>query len=192
MSKRTLGLIIFLVILTVILLYIAIVPKKPQPTPVAISPTIIASITPKPVGHTTLSLLPNPLVVSSNSASIDVVVDSNGDQLTAVQAEISFDPKVITPTTITEGNFFNTPLELLKKIDVENGRISYAVATPPNAGSKSGKGTVATINFTINPQSTVNQTTLTLLPKSIATAERIYDSVLIKSEGTTIIITPQK
>lgn len=188
MSKRTLGLIIFLVILTAILLYIAIAPGKPQSAPVTTAPTITAFVTPKPAGHTTLSLLPNPLVVSSTSASVDVVVDSNGDQLTAVQAEIAFDPKVITPTIITEGNFFSTPLELLKKIDVENGTISYAVATPPNAGSKSGKGTVATINFTINPQSTVNQTTLTLLPKSIATAERIYDSVLVKSEGTTVVI----
>lgn len=187
MSKRTLGLIIFLILITGVLLYIALVPKQAPPPPTSV-PTITVSVAPKPVGHTSLLLLPNPLTVSSPSASVDIVVDSGGDQLTAVQAEIAFDPKALTPTLIAQGDFFSNSIELIKRIDIENGRISYAVALSPNGEPKIGRGTVATINFTVNPQFKDQQTTLTFLPKSLATAERVYESVLVKTDGTKVVI----
>lgn len=192
MSKRTLGLIIFLILITGVLLFIALSPKiQSVPSPKVILPVITATKAPQPVGHTSLSLLPNPLVVSSQSTSVDIVVDSNGDKLTAIQAEISFDPKALTPTSISQGDFLINSIELIKRIDVENGRISYALALAPNSEPKAGKGTVATINFTVNPQFKDQQTTLTFLPKSLATAERVYESVLVKSEGTTVVINSQ-
>lgn len=191
MSKRTLGLILFLAAITGALLYIALVPKNIQnekSSSVTPSPKAAVSPTPKPVGHSVLSLLPNPVIASSSSTSMDIVVDSNGDKVTAVQAEISFDPQVLTPVSITQGTFFKNPFELLKKTDAKNGRISYAIATSPNSGSQIGSGVVATIKFNVNPASTVNQTQVTLLPKSLVTAENIYESVLIKTNDTTVTI----
>lgn len=187
MSKRTLSLIGFLIIITAILLIIALSPKTTSPTPtVTASPT--PSTSPKVVGNTTISLYPNPLVTSSNSASLDVLIDSGGDKVTAVQVEISYDPTVLTLKSIDQGAFLNNAFVLLKNIDAKNGRLSYALAINPNAAPVTGAGRVATLNFAVNTQSTTKNSQITLLPKSLVTAQGIYESVLVKSTGTIVKI----
>lgn len=189
LSKRTLALIAFLVVLAGLLTYIAVSQKSyKQTTPIPPSPKPTVSITPQVVGHSTLSLLPNPLIVSSGSASVDVMINPNGDKVTAVQVELSFDPTVLTPTSIDQGNFFSSPFVLLKNMDQKNGKISYALALSPSGTPNITEGKVATINFTVKLNAATKESKIEVLPKSLVTAEGIYQSVLVNSSGTTVVI----
>ena len=189
MSKKTLALIIGLSIVTSLLVYIAVsqkspsnqqnltsyVPAKPSPTPSPLT--------------TTLSFSPNPLFLSSQSAQIvDVVVNSNGSKITGVQLELTYDPKVVTITDVsspkTDG-FIKNPMQLVKKIDPESGKITFAIVVPPNQEGSVGVGKVATINLRANLKPE-EQTTLQFLPQSLVTAEGFSASVLKSTEGVVI------
>ena len=187
MSKRTLGLILILVIVSGVLVSFALNPQKPQAPKEEIK---IPSPTPTPMAQTLISLSPNPLTMATRSATLSVNIDSKENNLIAVQLELSFDPKMISIADITPSTFFTTPLVLFKKIDAENGRITYAIAVPPGVSPKKGKGTVATISLTNNM--TVGQKTqITALPKSVASAIGINPSVLKQITGTTIMLSSQ-
>lgn len=183
MSKRTIGLILLLIIVSGALVAFALNSQKPQTPKQEIK---VVSPTPTPAAQTTISLSPNPLMISSSSATVNIDVDSKENNLIAVQLELSYDPKMISVTDITPSTFFPTPLVLLKKIDANEGRITYAIAVPPGVPSKKGAGTVATINIT-SYMAAGQQTQITALPKSLAAAEGITGSVLKQITGATII-----
>ncbi|MFH1833356.1 MAG: cohesin domain-containing protein [Candidatus Levyibacteriota bacterium] len=183
MSKRTIGLILVLIIVSGLLVFFALDLQKSQAPKEVVK---IPSPTPTPVAQTIISLSPNPLIISSSSATINVDVDSKENNLIVVQLELSFDPKMISVTDITPSTFFTTPLVLYKKIDAENGKITYAIAVPPGIPPKKGTGTVATINIT-NFMIEGQQTQITALPKSLASAVNINSSVLKQITGMTII-----
>lgn len=190
MSKRTLLLIVGLAIVTGGLLFLAFLSEQRKKT--TESPLNQTSIpTPTSPAHTTLSLVPNPVIVSSSgSASIDVEMDTQSNDVTAVQLELSYDPKAITNVTISPSNFFTNPIVLLKNINQQDGRISYAFGIPSSNSSKKGKGLIATISF-----NAVNlfgaPTTISFLPKTLVTAQGISASVLQTATGTQIIF-PRK
>lgn len=180
MSKRTLGLIIALIAITAVLVTIALSPQKPTVKPQPAIPT------PTPVAQTTLTLSPNPLVISSSSASVDVNINTQENEATAVQLELSFDPKMLTVTDITPASYFEKPIVLFKKINNQDGKISYAIAIPPSGTPKKGIGTVAKINIR-SLMTAGQQTQITPLPKTMVTASGISPSVLKEALGITII-----
>lgn len=183
MSKRTLALIIFLIIITGILIYIAVSPKETSvPTP----PSVI-KVAPKVPAETTINISPNPLNTSSMSGSLEINIDTKQNKVTAVQLEMSFDPKVLTKIEVKPGTFFSNPLILIKDIDYKNGRISYALGISPAANPLSGKGVIAEIDFSANNATTAGQTQINLLPKTLVTASGVTASVLKQTTGTTII-----
>lgn len=179
MSNRTLGLIIFLIAITAGLIYLAIYPKPPTQVPSVIKTT------PTPAPQTSLIITPNLLTVSSSSGSLAVDIDTKQNNITGVQLELSFDPKVITKVKLTPGSFFPNPVKLIDNVDYKNGRITYVLAITPTDNPVAGKGTMATIDFTGDFQ--LSQTTkIDLLPKTLITAKGAQGSVLKEAVGATI------
>lgn len=188
MSKRTLALILGLIILTLVLLSVALTPlfKKSPEVPTQPSPEG-ATATPTPPAYTTINLSPNPVTISQ-TGTVDVVIDTKINEVTAVQLEVAYDPAYITAVSLKPGSFFPSPVELLNTIDKETGRITYALGITPAQSPVSGTGTVATITFQKNPTAPSSQTQVDLLPKTLVTQQGIGASVLKSAVGTTIIL----
>jgi len=184
MSKRTLALIGLLVVLTAALVAIAVSPKQPvtqqTPTPTVMQPS------PTPPAETVISLSPNPLTATGGTNTIDVLVNTGTNKLTAIQLELSYDPKIISNVSIKPGSFIEAPFPLLNNIDQANGRISYALGLAPSATAKTGSGVIATISFRAQLPAG-QQTEIMVLPKSLVTAQGVVPSVLKSYTGATIV-----
>ena len=114
-----------------------------------------------------------------------VVIDTGNKAVTAVQLEISFDPLILRNVSITPGDFFDTALVLLSKIDYQSGDIFYAVVMPPAGSPKHGKGTIATLSYVFN-SGAFNPTNLRFLPRTKVAAVGIDQSVLKQASDITI------
>lgn len=136
--------------------------------------------------ETIIYLSPNPLSIASQSGSFDVLINTSSNKATAVQLEIGFDPLQILNIDIVPGDFLSQPIVLIDDIDLKNGKISYALAITPSGSPKTGTGTVAKIYFTLK-NSAFGKTDLTLLPKTLVTAEGEEASVLKNATGASIV-----
>lgn len=187
MNKRTTVLILILAVFTAILLYAALIgtaPKKvtqlpPTPTPVS------------PNAKTSLSLEDAPASLSSHLSqhTVAVVVDST-NMVNGVQIELGYDPNTLTNVSVAPGPFFQQPATLIKSINQDDGRISYALADQMDVKGHAGHGIVALVSFDINPGATVGQTTLVFMPKTAVTSQGILESVLKKTTNYTLTLTP--
>ncbi|HLD01644.1 MAG TPA: cohesin domain-containing protein [Patescibacteria group bacterium] len=186
MSKKTLALLASLIVLTAVLLALALRPENPQAPFPSTTQNQTTDLTPSPQGHTTLALTPNPLIAQSGTSTVSVEIDTGGDEVTAVQLEIEYDPQVLSNVKVARGQFMENSFELLNAVDQQKGQITYALGiTPAQAGVK-GKGIVATISFT--PLRRTGQTVLTFLPTTLVTASGITQTVLRDSSSTTVIL----
>ncbi len=169
--SRTLILILVLILSAVGLLALSL-NNKPEPA------TIVAPVS---IAQSTLSLT-TPKASASGTLTSDVVINTNANKVTAVQLELSYNPKDINIVDVTPDLFFKNPTELLKKIDSDNGRISYAMGVGLGQKGISGQGIVATITFT--KLSTTGTTSIDFLAKSLVSAEGLAQSVLKTTLGT--------
>lgn len=196
MSKKTLSLILTLLVLTVILVWVAISANKSQDQNTSDSQIGAKTALPtqKVEGNTILSMSPNPSVPSSASTAartVDVMIDTQGDTVTTVQLEIAYDPALLTNMTLKPGPFFESPIVLpVGGVNARTGRITYLV-TSGNLGSiKSGTGVVATLSFFPVSSSGVTSTPITLLEKSLILGRKgstnITTSLLKSFSGTTV------
>jgi hypothetical protein len=176
MSKRTIILIVLLVIVSGALLYTAAYQGQKQSDQMA-----QPMVTPVINAHTILSLSPT----TSATNSVDLAINTMGDNVTAVQAEIVYDPTKIRNVKVAQGSFFPTPIVLFNQIDQKTGRASYAVGIQPMDQPVKGTGTVATISYDLIPGAK-GPITLTFLPKTKVTAEGIAQSVLKTANSITI------
>lgn len=184
--QRTFALIIFLIVMTAGLVFFAL-QSQPVKKPVG-SPDKIAS-QPTHAADTVLTLFPNPVTLTSAAGgTVEVHIDTGYDAVSAVQLEIGYDPKALSNVTITKGNFFQDPLELLNENDKSNGRYSYALGISPAKEPAQGRGTVAVISFQKAPGATGDSTSLTILDKSLVTMLGVQGSVLKQATGTTVIL----
>jgi hypothetical protein len=192
MSKKTLGLIIVLLILTIVLVFVALSTKQQQSqTTTTPGATAKPSNTPTPVaGHTILSMSPNPVTAGRGVPStVNVMIDTQGDSVRAIQLEIAYDPKALTNVTIKPGDFFPGAQALpVGGVNQTTGRITFAV-TPANLrDAKSGKGTVATLTF-YPTAAAATSTAITLLDKSLVTSPGLGAQTVLKSvSGTSVVI----
>lgn len=191
MPKKTIALVLSLIVLAIVLLVVALqpilTPSSDQPTEQSSENQEIA--TSEPEAATTLRLSPDPLTLTSTQEGrIEVIVDSATNELTAVQLEISYDPEVITNIQIAPGPFFPKPLTLLNSIDAENGRVTYALGITPAQTPVQGTGVVAELTFQVVPGSVGQETMIDLLPKTLVTQQGAGQSVLMSTTGTTVII----
>lgn len=186
MNKKTLLLILGLAAITILLIVVAVTPKKqitsPQTPKAVITPEIKKA-------NTLLSFSPASLSVSSNSGSLDVTIDPKGDKITGVQLEIKYDPAVLSDVNITPSDLFKNALVLRKNIDKTKGDISFVLGVPPTTDAEKGEGKVAVITFNVLDK-TNGQTVVRFLPDTLVTAEGLNYSVLKKTTDATIIFTP--
>lgn len=189
---KTLLLIVVLALITVGLVALAVMPKQPSQEPQA-----KAKITPNPV-QTTLTISSTPVAEATPSAyKTDVIVNTEQNNITSVQLELVFDPKVLTNVDIEPGAFFINPVIALKTIDKITGRISYAISAQNGPGVL-GQGILAKISFSVIPEKQGIPTTIDFLPKTQVSAQGISESVLKSSVGArftlgtvpTLIVTP--
>ncbi len=169
--NKTVLLVIGLVILTAVLLAISLYSKGSSPFPV-----ITKQDQDKDFAHTSLSLSEEPRSSSlSGVYEVDVLIDSEDNQVTGVQLELSYDPKVLGKVDIKPGSFLSNPVVILKKIDTTNGRITYMLGSQLGDAGVKGKGTVAVISFSKTGD---NETFIDFLPQTLVTAQGLDQSVL--------------
>jgi hypothetical protein len=188
MSKKTLALIVSLVVLTAVLLVVALSTKEQK---TATNTPGAPEVSPTPPAQSVLSMTPGTINLNNGVAgtqTVNVEIATGENQVTAVQLEMAFDPQVIKNLRIQPGTFFDSPTILLNNVDTSTGRVSYALGIAPAQDPKSGNGTVATITFNVTPVAGTNATSLTLLPKSLVTARGVGASVLKSATGTQITI----
>ncbi len=186
MSRRTLILIVVLIGITAVLLAIALTPKQP-PVPFQQIPTPTISY-----AQTTLRINNNPAVVSSTSSaaptySTDVTITTGNNKVNAVQLELAFDVTHLYNVDIKPGPLFQNGVELLKKVNNQNGTISYAIASPLGQKGFLGSGVVAVITFTENGKPG-EIARINFLPKTLVTAQGTDKSVLKSAVGATFPI----
>ncbi len=191
MSKRTLILIAFLTVLTAFFLYLALTQNQQKQPP---AQQTTSAPTKKPIpAYTTLQVTPEKLSLSSNSGSLDIMINTGTgnktNAVTAVQLELQYDPKMITGVTIVPGTFISNATPLVNTIDQTTGRITYALAISPSGTGVTGKGRVVSLRFqSLIPNG--SSTTVSLLPSTLVTAQGIGDSVLLKATSATISVGP--
>ena len=133
---------------------------------------------------------PNPVTAQRGAPStVNVMIDTKGDSVRAIQLEIAYDPKILTNVTIKPGDFFPGAQTLpVGGVNQTTGRITFAV-TPANLrDSKSGTGIVATLTF-YPAAGTTTSTPITLLDKSLVTSPGLGAQSVLKSvSGVTVVI----
>ncbi len=102
--------------------------------------------------------------------------------------ELGYNPLVFGNVDINPGTFFQNPAILLKTIDTKNGKISYIIGIQLQAQGVSGKGTVATITYSIQPTTNQIQSSINFLPSSLVGAQGINNSVLKSATGFSIYL----
>ncbi len=122
-------------------------------------------------------------------AYISVILDSKGPSPTIAQLEIAFDPGALTNLDIVPGNFFTNPKVLLKNIDYNNGRISYALESTVHDYSEANRNPVAIISFMKSERAFQEETSLYFLPKTTIktgsgteTLDETYSAKIILSD----------
>lgn len=187
MSKKIL--VLFIIFLIGIPAVVYLLSSKSTPDQVLETQTSFSSLNEEIKNQqpqTTLAFSPNPQTIASQSGSINIVIDTGTNAVTAVQLELSYDPAVIQSIDIAPGTFFPDAIVFLKNINTTTGKISYVLAISPTGKAKMGNGAVATINFTTNPAGG-GQTQITFTQKTLVTAEGVQTSVLKTSTPGTII-----
>lgn len=164
---KTAFLIIFLALIAGILYYIALLPQKPL---TQINNTTVTK------AATTLSI-ENTKKDKSGRYFSEVLINTNGNKVTSVQLELSLDSKLLKDFEVKSGNFFESGVEFIKKIDEKNGRITYALGAAAESEGVSGKAIVATIYYS----SVTNKeiiTAINFLPKTEVSAVTFSGSAL--------------
>src|SRR3989338_1527195 len=150
MPKKTTVLILILALVTGVLVFLAVSEGRKQTSP---QTNIIPSK--KAVEKTArVFFSPANLDLSSGTAtatpSVDLFVDSGNTEISGVQVELQYDPKVLSsvrllPTADTAGFFGPTAVVLFNDVNQTSGRISFVIAIGAQQPAKKGVGKIATL-----------------------------------------------
>ncbi len=177
--NKTLLLVVGLVILTGVLLFISLSQKNPSIPGITREEKEDTSF-----AHTSLVLSEEPRASSiSGVYEVDVIIDSEDNQVTGAQLELSYDPKVLGRVDIKPGTFLSNPVVILKKIDNTSGRITYMLGNQLGDAGVKGKGIIATLSFS---KLSSQETSIEFLPQTLVTAQGFDQSVLRETVSTTI------
>lgn len=189
MPKKTIALIIGLVLVTIILFVIALNNTNQNIKPQQKNEQMAQKPEPSSVAKTVLTMSPaSASVIPGKQSSIDVVMNPSGNAVTAVQLELQYNPTELGNIVVTPGPLFLNPVVLINNNNTKTGRITYAFGIQPNQQTISGTGTVATITFT-GKGKIGTRAQLEILPTSLVTARGIATSVLKSATGTVIEFT---
>ena len=177
--NKTVFLVIGLVILTAVLLAISLYSKGASPLPI-----ITNQNKEEDFAHTSLVLSEEPRASSlSGVYEVDVNIDSQDNEITGTQLELSYDPKVLGKVDIKPGDFLSNPVVILKKIDTASGKISYMLGNQLGDPGVKGQGTVAVISFSKTGD---DETFIDFLPQTLVTAQGVDQSVLKETVSAVI------
>ena len=187
MSRKTLALVAGLTVLTLVLVVLALNTGKKAPGD-GTGPTATGEPTPTVPAHTTVNLSPNPVTLQGNTATVEVVIDTEDNQVTGAQFDLVYDPDVFTVGPIRLADFFQGGVVLFNDT-VSPGTERFMVGLSPAQAKdspKSGTGTIAT--FTVTRKSTAPRTgTSNLELKEVyVSAKGMKPSVLREATGTTV------
>lgn len=158
-----------LVILTVILLVVSLTSKNFSPL----------RSTPKEVkvdfAHTSLAVSEDVRLLTSGKYETNITINTNEDEISGVQIELSFDPKSLTNVDITPGTFIKEPATLIKTVDTGTGVIRYVIAIKPGDKTVKGQGVIATVSFN---KTNAEETFINFLPQSQVSTTGHNQSVL--------------
>lgn len=196
MPKKTTVLILTLFLFTIGLIYIAVRTEQQNPSlnieeePLTEEETqnLIPTINPQ----TSISFTPETVDAITNPQglyTVDVIANTNGQSISGIQLELSYDPALLTNVTITpsENNLFGqNPAILINNIDPDLGRITYVISLGGlNDEEVSGNGSIATLTFNA-VASEIRTTEISILPKTTVRSLRSTNSLLNSSSPLTI------
>ena len=182
-SNKTPLLIIVLAILTGLLLIFALAPKSTPPSNTGNNSA--QNATPSAPAEAVLTF--GNATSSGSVDNVDVIANTGNAATTAVQLEMSFDPKMVSNIAITPGDFVKGWSVLIKNIDYTNGRISFAIGMPLGASGIKGMGTVAHLSFT--ETGAKGQTIqITMLPKTLVSIQGFAGSSVKSTSNFTKVI----
>lgn len=187
MPRKTLALFIFLVLVTIVLVVISIQTGQNQMQPTKGGTKTMATPTPD-VAHTVLSMSPATVQVASGKVgSVDVMIDTSDNDVTAVQLELLYDPTMISNVKVVSGPLFPNANVLIDKNSPETGKYTYAYGILPNKTPVKGKGVVAKITFVARGVPG-KQSQIIMDPSSLVTARAVAGTVLKSGTGATVVI----
>lgn len=170
-----------LIALTVVLLVVSLTSKNFPGLPIGLKDEKTD------FAHTSLAFSKEPKTSSvSGTYEIDITINSDDNQISNVQLELVFDPKILTKVDIKPGGFLNDPVILSKKIDSVNGRITYAIANKTGEKAVKGEGVIAVVSFS---KTSPEETTISFLPHTQVSGGR-SQSVLRETVSAVIGILP--
>lgn len=192
MHKQTIILIVILALVSGVLIFLAItnqdILKNNQSK-------VVPSVA--PVKKTTKVFF-NPANIdlsastASPTSSVSIMVDTGGEQIAGVQAEMQYDPKAITDVKLIPAagstDFFGPNSTILQNDIVSTtGRISFAIGISPTEDGKSGVGKIATVTFkkAVGAPAT---SMITFIDKTLASQLNVNESVLKETTPLTITI----
>ena len=193
MPKKTSLLILILAIVTGILLFLAISQSRKQNT---LTGTPIPTKVPI-VKTAKVFFSPQNLDLSQGSATsaptVDLIVDTGGDEIAGVQVELQYDPKALTnvrliPAAGEAGFFGPSAVILFNDVVAASGRASYAVAISTGQPSRKGVGKIATLSFQKAFGTNINVTAVAFLDKTLVTKLNTEESVLKETMPLNIVL----
>jgi len=182
MSKKFIFILIIFLIAIAVLVFVRFIYLN-NPTP----QFSFSKTSPTPT-QASFTLLPNPLTITATrSASLNLALNSNlsPNEQELIQLELSYDPTILFDVSILPGNYFLNPQVLLSNIDVNTGRISYAlkgVSTTTNSN-------IAIITFSVLNYGLQKETEINFLPKTLIRNDN-GEIKLGSMSGAKIIIQP--
>ena len=186
MPRKTLALILGLVLVTIILFIIALRTGQ-QGTGDSMKNGVVKA-SPTPVAHSVLTLSPNPVAVASGKqGQVEVMIDTSINKVTSVELELKYDPLVVSNVKLSLGPLFPNALVLKDNNNVKTGKYIYAFGIYPNQKAITGTGSVATITFTARG-AVGRQSQILIEPTSLVAAVGVSPSVLKSATGTTVVI----
>lgn len=175
---------IMLVVLVLAVLGLSLFSKRPtdkKPASVAPTPKVVQER-----AYTSLAAFASkPQVTSGETFSITIAMSTRENLVTGAQLELTYDPSVITVTSISSGNFFAKPVEYAKKIDSAKGEIIYAIGS---FEGKKGSGAVAKLEAKARKKTNGLSEVLTIKSSSIITETDNKTSVLKDTKGAYLVI----
>ena len=160
--KITLGIIVILAIG-----YYA-VSRLPKPQQIGINE--VSTVVPKSVK---LSFETIPATTLGTQTSANLMIDTGGLSVSAVQVELTYDPESLSNITISQGDFL---IEKLGNPKVGTGKIAFTYVIPLEVKGKSGSGKLATLNFKLlKPNAQIAFTSNTMVA-AIGSNENVLSS----------------
>lgn len=99
-------------------------------------------------GNTTLSAQSSSTTVTQNQTfTVNVVINTNGDTITAADVFLTFEPAKIEAIDIAPGSFIPSAASTGKVVNNTSGRLNLSVLLPTGSQPVSGSGTLVTATF---------------------------------------------